>query len=992
MDDETLDLLDTGSTPLIAGTYRLIGEMGAGGGGIVYMGEHMRLGKKVVLKADKRPVTTKLETLRREVDALKNLSHTYIPQVYDYVVENDTVYTVMDYIDGDSFDKPLKRKERFTQAQVVEWACQLLEAVEYLHTRPPYGILHADIKPANIMLTPQGDIRLIDFNIALALGEEGAIAVGRSMGYASPEHYGDDFSNTVLPLQSQGQNQSQNPSQGQNRQDDTTEVINTGLRQAAETEVLFPPDSGLGPVSPGQSFGSGSSGSSSSKKILLDTRSDIYSLGATLYHILSGQRPAGSATDIKPLSPKDYSPAVISIIAKAMDPNPDLRWQSATDMLRAFRQIRENDPRTKRHKRRVVATILIFTFLFLAGGFTAFVGLSQMEQRQNALVLAERSGNALQAGDIAGAINYALEALPTERNIFTPPKTAEAQLALTNALGIYDLSDGFKSHRTIELPSAPFYMALSPDGATAAFVHASGISIHDTYTAEAIALLPGGTSALAQAVFLDNNTLIYAGQGVHAFDIANNRELWQGGPATAISLCATGATVAAIYRGNSFATVYDTATGQALQTVYFDGKQQRVVVNDVFANPNDNLLAVNPDWLGVSFNCGSLWLYDLSGESNHQELLDNTSGFTRFSGDFIGNYFAFSGTGQDGAVFDIFDVANLGLGNIWFASPATINTRTDENGIIIHNNNTLVRMQPTTGAQVGLVNTAENITNFAVSDTHAVISTAEEFLFFDANANLLSRHENNHHSAFAQLAGDTALIGSRDTPIVRVVRLESHPAANVFTFDPAPSSRLTEARICADRRTMMFFSFNRMRLYNIASGNLIAEVEIPDVANVFQPIYRRGLDGSYLEVIYNNGLRRLYCATDGTLIREFMGELPDHSFFEVFYTDTLRITSELHGVPRAYSVATGHFVRELERDAFLTYVTQAGQHIVTQYVTAQGYVFGILLNAMGEPLAYLPHLVDVKDEVLFFRYPTGNVRESRIYFIDELIERAREYN
>ena len=177
---------------VIASTYEIREKIGSGGGGIVYLGYHLRLNKKVVLKEDKRKITTKPELLRREVDTLKNISHTYIPQVYDFIEENGYTYTVMDYIEGESFDKLLERGERFSQAQIIEWACQLLEALSYLHHCPPHGILHADIKPSNIMLTPQNDIRLIDFNIALALGEEGAVAVGRSFGYASPEHYGSD--------------------------------------------------------------------------------------------------------------------------------------------------------------------------------------------------------------------------------------------------------------------------------------------------------------------------------------------------------------------------------------------------------------------------------------------------------------------------------------------------------------------------------------------------------------------------------------------------------------------------------------------------------------------------------------------------------------------------------------------------------------------------------------------------------------------------------
>ena len=83
---------------IIAGVYQIEQRIGSGGGGIVYLGTHLRLNKRVVLKADKRSLNTKPEILRREVDMLKGLSHTYIPQVYDFIQEDGIVYTVMDYI------------------------------------------------------------------------------------------------------------------------------------------------------------------------------------------------------------------------------------------------------------------------------------------------------------------------------------------------------------------------------------------------------------------------------------------------------------------------------------------------------------------------------------------------------------------------------------------------------------------------------------------------------------------------------------------------------------------------------------------------------------------------------------------------------------------------------------------------------------------------------------------------------------------------------
>ena len=183
----------------VAGVYELGKQIGAGGGGVVYLGEHVRLKKKIILKADKRSLRTKEEKLRREVDILKNLSHTYIPQVYDFVPEDGVVYTVMDYIEGESLDKLLARGQLPSQPQMIGWACQLLEALDYLHNQSPHGILHGDIKPANIMLRPNGDVCLIDFNIALALGEDGAVKVGFSRGYASPEHYGADYISRSKP-------------------------------------------------------------------------------------------------------------------------------------------------------------------------------------------------------------------------------------------------------------------------------------------------------------------------------------------------------------------------------------------------------------------------------------------------------------------------------------------------------------------------------------------------------------------------------------------------------------------------------------------------------------------------------------------------------------------------------------------------------------------------------------------------------------------------
>lgn len=148
--------------------------------------------------------------------------------------------------------------------------------------------------------------------------------------------------------------------------------------------------------------------------------------------------------------------------------------------------------------------------------------------------------------------------------------------------------------------------------------------------------------------------------------------------------------------------------------------------------------------------------------------------------------------------------------------------------------------------------------------------------------------------------------------------------------------------------------------------------------------------GSRLEMIYYDGQILAYDARDGALLYEKSGEMPDPELQETFYTDSLRIESPLHGTPAAYDKDSGRLVRELEQDAYLTYVTQAGEYVVVQYVTAEGYCFGQLLNEKCEVLAELPYLCDVIGERLIFDYPTGDLRETKIFELEELREMAEK--
>ena len=964
---------------IIASTYEIIGKIGHGGGGNVYLANHLRLGKKVVLKADRRKITAKKELLRREVDVLKELSHTYIPQVYDFFVENDTVYTVIDYVEGESLDKPLNRGERFSQPQVIKWAKQILEALCYLHSPihgdPPRGYVHSDIKPANIMRTPDNNICLIDFNIALALGE--TTVIGRSPGYASPEHYGLDFSSDPY---TSGSFADKDTVSDDTKDSDLTEADDSGDTEREEdSTVAEQTDKTVAEktVTP------------KTKMIVPDVRSDIYSLGATLYHLLSGVRPARNAKEVVPLSPEEFSPQVAAIITKAMNPNPNLRYQTAEEMLQAFRQLRTADPRVLALKRQRKIIGVLLAALFAIGVSASFIGLKRMQTTENWLRLAEYARNALEDGDTSVAVSYAMEAFPEGKSILRPDYLAEPQRALTEALGVYDLSDGYKTHETMELSAAPLYMAIGPDGRTAASMTKDELTVFDTDSMEVLASLPTEGSALSEAEYLDSSRIVYAGaEGICVYDIEQKEKLWSGSRATGICVSGDGRTVAGVYRDESQAVIYDAETGAVKYTADFSGKHQQVTVNDIFANPNDNLLALNYDGtlLGVSFADGSLKVFNLEDQEGDIEIFDAGSGYVHFEGGFYQQYFAFSASREGESVFAVIDTDTVEQTG-GFQSETLFSVQTDTSGIYVQTGNILVGLDPVSGEQKPLVTTPENIRVWARSG-NTLIATETGFAFFDPYATPITYVETGGPSDFVELANGVALVGNRNSPAVRVMVYENHPDTELFTYDPTYLH--DEARISGDGKRVMLFSYQQFRIYDIG-GELINETDIPDPEQVYdQQLIREG-DSSWLEVIYNDGTVTSYNADDGSMISREQREIPDTEMYEEFHVNGLRIASPLHGTPQVYDEETGELVANLSDEDYLTYVTPVGENLVVQYVTADGYCYGQLLNGRCEVLADLPYLCDVTEDQLIFDYPTGNLRQSHIYSLQELIELGKEY-
>ena len=155
---------------VIDGKYEILRELGRGGMSIVYLAMDKRLNKQWAIKEfrkdkDDENRRVALESLLKEANIMKKLDHPTLPRIVDIIDQDSTIYIVMDYIEGESLNKVLDAYGAQPQDAVIEWAKQLSEVLDYLHTRKP-PVIYRDMKPANIMLKPDGTIRLIDFGIA----------------------------------------------------------------------------------------------------------------------------------------------------------------------------------------------------------------------------------------------------------------------------------------------------------------------------------------------------------------------------------------------------------------------------------------------------------------------------------------------------------------------------------------------------------------------------------------------------------------------------------------------------------------------------------------------------------------------------------------------------------------------------------------------------------------------------------------------------------
>ncbi len=256
----------------VAGRYMILQKVGQGGMGAVYEAVDTRLGQHCAIKemssanlltmAERQVAIANFE---QEAEMLAKLNHPNLPRVTDHFNEGGRHYMVMEFIEGETLDKRLEIGQVLPETEVQNVAEQLTIVLEYLHSQSP-PIIFRDLKPGNIMVQPDGRVKLIDFGIMRFFkpGKKQDTQLLGTPGYAAPEAYS------------------------------------------------------------GQT----------------DARSDIFSLGITLYCLLTGKEPPQDISNFQPLAELSaYSSDLSQVIMTAIKVKPGERWASATKMRQALQSI-----------------------------------------------------------------------------------------------------------------------------------------------------------------------------------------------------------------------------------------------------------------------------------------------------------------------------------------------------------------------------------------------------------------------------------------------------------------------------------------------------------------------------------------------------------------------------------------------------------------------------------------------------------------------------
>ncbi|MFS1512604.1 serine/threonine protein kinase [Chengkuizengella sp. SCS-71B] len=179
----------------LGGRYRILSIIGQGGMGAVYLAEDLKLrGKRWAIKESKG--NGHVQNFRKEAETLIQLNHPYLPNIVDYFPpnENGISYLVMDYIHGQNLAQKFKNmRNQLPFEKVIKYAIQICELLHYLHSNSKNPIIYRDLKPSNVMIDQQDNVRLIDFGISRSFKQhkqQDTVHLG-TVGFAAPEQFED---------------------------------------------------------------------------------------------------------------------------------------------------------------------------------------------------------------------------------------------------------------------------------------------------------------------------------------------------------------------------------------------------------------------------------------------------------------------------------------------------------------------------------------------------------------------------------------------------------------------------------------------------------------------------------------------------------------------------------------------------------------------------------------------------------------------------------
>ena len=348
-------MLQIGS--LVDGKYRLLSEIGHGGMSVVYLAMNERANKTWAIKEVRKDGGNDSEVVQQglvaETEMLKKLNHPHLPSIVDVIDTADSFLIVMEYIEGKDLQSILNHSGPQDPELVREWAMQLCDTLGYLHSRKP-PIIYRDMKPANVMLKPDGNVMVIDFGTAREhkLYSQGDTTWLGTRGYAAPEQFGGH----------------------------------------------------------GQT----------------DARTDIYCLGATLYHLLTGKSPAETNYAILPLGQLNPSLAQSGweeVVAKCCQPDPNDRYQSCAELMYALETLPQRGVLAKRRRAVQLALFGITVGLALLSGIGMIVtkAMEKSTLTQSYDYYVQQAGLSAAAGDKAEAFDYykkAIELTPTKADAY----------------------------------------------------------------------------------------------------------------------------------------------------------------------------------------------------------------------------------------------------------------------------------------------------------------------------------------------------------------------------------------------------------------------------------------------------------------------------------------------------------------------------------------------------------------------------------------------